>query len=326
MDGDLNHQPEDIRTLIDKFFFTDADIIIGSRYLKEGKIEKLALWKRLISIFANFVIKILWNLKIKDKTSGFRLYKRRIIEKITPLCKSNNFAFLFEILILSRLFKYEIEEAPIVFKARERGKSKFDLWKTIKGYFALMWRYLLRKKNSKPVVTRYVANRRISLILKNLKRFDKKKIKILDVGCGDRYITDRIKKKGYNIIGIDKHTSKDCRWIIKDPDYVMDARNIKFEDNSFDAVIALEIIEHCNCISEINRVLKPNGLLFCSTPSQFTDWMRRILISLRLLENQDFEGHDNIIDLRKEIPMKLLKYKKMFLGTSQFGIFAKRVD
>lgn len=48
----------------------------------------------------------------------------------------------------------------------------------------------------------------------------------------------------------------------------------------------------------------------------------KILLKLNLLENQDFEGHDNIIDLRK-VNMKLIEYKKMFLGTSQFGIFKK---
>jgi len=322
MDGDLNHQPEEINNLINSMQSTNADIVIGSRYLKQGRVERLALWKKAVSIFANFVIRLIWNLKVKDKTSGYRLYKKEVIDKVVPLCKSNNFAFLFEILVLSRSLRYKIKEVPIIFKARERGESKFELWKTAKGYMALMFRHFFSRKK-KPIVTRYVADKRLSLILKNLKRFDKNKIKILDVGCGDRYITDKIKRRGYDIIGIDKFASKDCKWITKDPDYVMDARKLKFKDNSFDAVIALEIIEHCNCISEIKRVLKPNGLFFCSTPTPFTDWIRRMLIALKLLENQDFEGHSNIIDLRN-VPMKLLKYKKMFFGTSQFGIFTKR--
>ena len=79
-------------------------------------------------------------------------------------------------------------------------------------------------------------------------------------------------------------------------------------------------IEHCPCISEIKRVLKTNGIFFCSTPSLCTDWLRKIIIILRLLENQDFEGHDYIINLKK-VTMNLIKYKKMFFGTSQFGIF-----
>jgi 2-polyprenyl-3-methyl-5-hydroxy-6-metoxy-1,4-benzoquinol methylase len=172
------------------------------------------------------------------------------------------------------------------------------------------------------IITKYVAKRRLSLILAELKRLDKKKIRILDVGCGNRYITDNIKKKGYDIVGIDKFSSKDCKWITKDPDYIMDARKMDFKSNSFDVVIALEVIEHCDCISEIKRVLKPHGLFICSTPAPSTDWVRKALVFLRLLENQDFEGHDNIIHLDR-IPMRLLRYKKMFFGTSQFGVFTK---
>jgi len=174
----------------------------------------------------------------------------------------------------------------------------------------------------KPFITRYVANKRTSIILKSLKKLDKKRIKILDVGCGNRFITNTIKNAGYNIIGIDKFTSKEAKWITEDPDFVMDAMNMTFNDNSFDVVLALEVIEHCNCIDEIKRVLKFNGLFFCSTPSPTTDWIRKILIALRLLENQDFADHDNLIDLRK-IRMNLLEYRKMFLRTSQFGIFKK---
>jgi 2-polyprenyl-3-methyl-5-hydroxy-6-metoxy-1,4-benzoquinol methylase len=174
----------------------------------------------------------------------------------------------------------------------------------------------------KPIVTRYVADKRIALILKGLRRFDKKKTKILDVGCGDRYITDAIKKRGYNIVGIDKLSPEQGKWMTKQPDYIMDAKNMGFSDNSFDVIISLEVIEHCDCVSEINRVLKPNGRFYCSTPALYTDWVRQILVFARLLENQDFEGHDHLVDLRK-VDMKLLKYKKMFLGTSQFGIFSK---
>ncbi len=322
LDGDLNHQPEEIINLVKKMDSARSDIVIGSRYVKEGKVEKLALWKRGISLLANFIIKILWKLDVKDKTSGFRLYKKEVIDKVTPLCRSDNFEFLLEILILSKIINYKANEVPITFKAREKGESKFDVIKTIKGYMKLTWMYFVKRPYRKPIVTRYVANRRAALILKGLKKLDKNKIKVLDVGCGDRYITDLIKRKGYNIVGIDKFTSKDCRWMIKDPDFVMDARDMAFKDNSFDAVISLEVIEHCDCISEINRVLKPGGFFFCSTPSPFSDWIRKVLIFLRLLENQDFEGHEHIIDLRK-VPMKLLKYKKMFLWTSQFGVFTK---
>lgn len=140
MDGDLNHQPEEIKRFIDKMKTANADIVIGSRYVKKGKIGKIALWKKLISILANLIIKIVWNIKIRDKTSGYRLYKKKVIDKVVPLCKSQNFEFLFEILILATKLNYMIREVPINFRPRKGGESKFQLWNTGKGYLRLMFR------------------------------------------------------------------------------------------------------------------------------------------------------------------------------------------
>lgn len=138
MDGDLNHQPEEIEKLLREMNLSNAKIVIGSRYVKKGKVEKIALWKRIVSVGSNTVIRIVWGMKIKDKTSGYRLYKKEIIDKIVPRCKSNNFEFLFEILVNAIKMKYKIKEVPIIFKPRKGGESKFQLLKTSKGYLKLM--------------------------------------------------------------------------------------------------------------------------------------------------------------------------------------------
>jgi dolichol-phosphate mannosyltransferase len=141
MDADLNHQPEEISSLLKKMASSNADIVIGSRYVKKGKVDKIECWKRAVSILANFIIKAYWGLSIKDKTSGYRLYKRKVIAAVVPLCKSQNFEFLFEILINSVRKNCIIVEVPIHFKPRKAGESKFQLWKTSKGYLKLMLRY-----------------------------------------------------------------------------------------------------------------------------------------------------------------------------------------
>ncbi len=139
MDGDLNHQPEEIVKLIKVINSSGSDIAIGSRYVFDGRIENLSLWKRWLSKIANLVTILFFDLKIKDKTSGFRIYKKKVIDAIAFKCISDGFEFLFEIIVRARRKGYKIVEIPIIFKAREKGKSKFKVIKTIRGYVNLLF-------------------------------------------------------------------------------------------------------------------------------------------------------------------------------------------
>ena len=141
MDGDLNHLPEEIKNFIVCMKNEQPDIIIGSRYIQGGSIDNLSLTKRMISKFANRVMKIFWKIDIKDKTSGYRLYKSHIVKSLYPLTTSSNFEFLFEVLILAKKKRYTIKEIPITFIAREKGESKFVLWKVCYGYIKLLLRH-----------------------------------------------------------------------------------------------------------------------------------------------------------------------------------------
>jgi dolichol-phosphate mannosyltransferase len=141
LDADLNHRPEEIPDLISCMNHNHVDIVIGSRYIGKGKILKLPLWKRFISKLANTIMNIFWKLDVKDKTSGFRLYRREVLENCATYTTSPNFEFLFELLIIAKKAAYTIAEKPILFKARAHGESKFELWNVIKGYIKIMLKY-----------------------------------------------------------------------------------------------------------------------------------------------------------------------------------------
>jgi 2-polyprenyl-3-methyl-5-hydroxy-6-metoxy-1,4-benzoquinol methylase len=103
---------------------------------------------------------------------------------------------------------------------------------------------------------------------------DKSKLKILEIGCGYGYLTYALRKLGHEVIGID--ISKTAIEFAKNnfggKFYERNIENLNFKENSFDLIIATELIEH---LSDINlfitksiKLLKNNGFLLISTPNK----------------------------------------------------------
>ena len=137
MDADLNHQPEEIRNLWKCLQEKNADITIGSRYIKGGKIIGLPLWKNLASRAMNKTINMVSGISVADKTSGFRIYKPRVIKCVIDNIKSENFEFYPEVIIMANKFGFSFAETPITFKFRVKGESKMYKFQTIVGYLKM---------------------------------------------------------------------------------------------------------------------------------------------------------------------------------------------
>ena len=101
MDADLSHNPEFIRAMIEKK--NDADLIIASRYVKGGSAE-IGPCRRVLSIILNRVFSLILSLPYKDISSGFRMYDRNYLSRISITRK--NFDVLEEILI--KIYKNNI--------------------------------------------------------------------------------------------------------------------------------------------------------------------------------------------------------------------------
>lgn len=95
---------------------------------------------------------------------------------------------------------------------------------------------------------------------------DKKDAKILDVGCGEGVLVKRYKELGYNISGLDYNYTSD---LVKKGDIT----DIPYEDNSFDMIMCLDVIEHLNildqekAVSELARITKPEGQAIITIPN-----------------------------------------------------------
>jgi len=144
MDGDLNHQPEELPLFLKKMKETNADIIIGSRYIKGGKMLKMPVWKKFISGTTNIIINLLFHFNVKDKTSGYRLMKREVTDNVKDKYTSKHFEFYPEFLIRAKREGFRMEEVPITFKFREHGKSKLKLLSSGFGYARMLIKVLLK--------------------------------------------------------------------------------------------------------------------------------------------------------------------------------------
>jgi dolichol-phosphate mannosyltransferase len=115
----------------------DRDIVIGSRFIDGGEIEGRSFWRDLLSIVANRFIRFITGKKIRDWTSGLRVYKREIWESTMPKVECIKWDFQFEALYKSILDGYKVEEVPITFHERAGGASKFNLGEAFYFVFSI---------------------------------------------------------------------------------------------------------------------------------------------------------------------------------------------
>ena len=133
MDADFSHQVSDLKKLIDEK--KDSDVVIGSRYVKSGKIEGWSNNRYLLSLFANKYSRFLTFSKIHDMTSGFRIYTLNALNEIDfKSTKSNGYAFQIEMTVLSLIANLNIVEIPITFNERREGNSKMSLGIVIEAF------------------------------------------------------------------------------------------------------------------------------------------------------------------------------------------------
>lgn len=127
MDADFSHDPYDLVRLYDACAKGGADMSVGSRYVKGGRVKDWS-WDRIMLSFSAslYVRTILW-LGVRDTTAGFVCYRRHVLETI-PLdeVKFVGYAFQIEMKYRVRLGGFRITEVPITFVDRLKGKSKMN--------------------------------------------------------------------------------------------------------------------------------------------------------------------------------------------------------
>ena len=126
MDCDFSHNPEDLIRLREACV-NGADVAIGSRYVKDGKIENWPKGRVLMSYFASVYVRIVLFVPIHDTTAGFKCYKRNVLERIHfNEIKFVGYAFQIEMKYTAYKLGFKIVEVPITFTDRTEGVSKMS--------------------------------------------------------------------------------------------------------------------------------------------------------------------------------------------------------
>lgn len=127
MDADFSHNPDDLIKLYNACTFGDADIAVGSRYVKGITVVNWPLSRILLSYGASRYVRLITGLKVKDSTAGFICYKRKVLNTIN-LNKVKFVGYAFQIEMKFKAYKkgFKIVEIPVIFKDRIKGKSKMS--------------------------------------------------------------------------------------------------------------------------------------------------------------------------------------------------------
>jgi dolichol-phosphate mannosyltransferase len=138
MDADFSHDPANISCFLDKI--KDADLVIGSRYLNGVSVVNWPIRRLILSYLANVYTRFVTGLRISDCTSGFKCFRRNVIESINlDTIKSDGYSFQIEMKYRCMEKGFTAAEIPIIFIDRHSGTSKMSK-KIVHEAITMVWK------------------------------------------------------------------------------------------------------------------------------------------------------------------------------------------
>ena len=123
MDADHSHQPSEIPNMLEKI--KNFDFLIASRHVEGSDVIGWGVGRKTTHSIAGAIARTCAKIEIKDSTSGFRMFKKKTLEKIDfEKIRSDGFAFQIEVLYQLKQLGMKGLEVPTVFVNRTEGSSK----------------------------------------------------------------------------------------------------------------------------------------------------------------------------------------------------------
>jgi dolichol-phosphate mannosyltransferase len=143
MDADFSHPPKDLMRLVNACTTGGADVAVGSRYVKGGKVENWPADRLILSYGASVYVRIVTWMPVKDPTAGFVCYKRKVLETIDlDKIRFIGYAFQIEMKFAAHTSGFSVQEIPITFIDRVEGTSKMNsgiISEAIMGVLQMRW-------------------------------------------------------------------------------------------------------------------------------------------------------------------------------------------
>jgi dolichol-phosphate mannosyltransferase len=148
MDADGSHQPEQLPLLLDAL--TNADLVLGSRYVPGGRVLNWPKSREIISRGGNIYVRMMLGVGLKDATGGYRVYRADTLRAIgLDEVESQGYCFQVDLALRALHAGLRVVEVPITFVERVHGASKMSrsivleaFWMVGRWGMAARWRSL----------------------------------------------------------------------------------------------------------------------------------------------------------------------------------------
>jgi len=265
-----------------------AHVIIASRYIGAGRAIMPGV-RRLLSKLLNLLFSRGLDLRVRDMSSGFRLYKSQVIKNLITEC--NDYDILQEILVKVLMEGYRILEIPYRYESQDTGlirAAHFGL--AYLKTFARLWKlrnsiasadYDARAYDALMPPQRYWQRQRFKIITQLLNG----QRKCLDVGCGSSRIIGALPPGSVALDILIRKLRYAHRFGL--PTVQGSIFNLPVPTGSFPCILCSQVIEHVprtNVFHELDRALQPGGFLILGTPDYakwqwlVIEWLYKILL------------------------------------------------
>ncbi|MGN0092515.1 MAG: polyprenol monophosphomannose synthase [Alistipes sp.] len=150
MDCDFSHNPDDLHRLVNRLA-TDADVVVGSRYVRGVNVVNWPLSRLLISYFASRYVRLVTGMPVCDATAGFVGYRREVLQSIDlDAVRMVGYGFQIEMKYTAWRLGFRVGEESIIFIDREAGESKMSSSIFGEAFFGVMrlpFRRIVRRQS-----------------------------------------------------------------------------------------------------------------------------------------------------------------------------------